>query len=120
VGRLSGGELQRVLIARALVQDTDLLLLDEPTASLDSKAGFELYDFLRGVDNNITVILVSHDIGVIHRYVTSIACLNRQLNYHGSSEVTQEMLEEIYGQGVELLEHPHNHRLLHRHEDSHD
>jgi len=112
IGRLSGGELQRVLIARALVQDAPLILLDEPDASLDTRIGGALYDLLGRVAERSTVIVVTHDVGVIDRHVTSVACLNRRLHYHGTAELTQEMIEATYGKGVDVLEHPHSHRLL--------
>ena len=112
VGKLSGGQMQRVLIARALAQNAGVLLLDEPAASLDSRYGDDLYELLRKLAQDRAVLLVSHDIGVLHRYVSSVACLNRRLTSHGSNEITQEMLEATYGQHVDLVEHPHSHRLL--------
>jgi zinc transport system ATP-binding protein len=115
VGRLSGGELQRVLVARALAQEASLLLLDEPTANLDTRVEHALYDVLGELPDDTTVILVSHDVGVMHRHVSAVACLNRRLHYHGTREITQEMIEATYGEGVDVLEHPHSHRLLHDH-----
>ena len=120
IGNLSGGEIQRVLIARALAQDAKLVLMDEPAASLDSKVGLELYDLLTRLADQRTVVLVSHDIGVVHKYVTSIACMNRRLHYHHSTDITPEMIASLYGEGVDLVEHPHTHRILHEHESSHD
>jgi zinc transport system ATP-binding protein len=117
VGKLSGGQMQRVLIARALAQDARILLLDEPAASLDSRYGDDLYELLRRLSKERAVLLVSHDICVLHRYVSSVACLNRRLTSHGSNEITQEMLEETYGQHVDLVEHPNSHRLLAPHEE---
>jgi zinc transport system ATP-binding protein len=117
VGKLSGGQVQRVLIARALVQNASILLLDEPAASLDSRYGDDLYALLRRLAQDRAVLLVSHDIGVLHRYVSSVACLNRRLTSHGSNEITQEMLEKTYGTHVDLVEHPHSHRLLGPHDD---
>jgi len=116
VGKLSGGQIQRVLIGRALAQKTGILLLDEPAASLDSRYGDDLYELLRRLSKDRAVLLVSHDIGVLHRYVSSVACLNRRLTSHGSSEITQQMLEDTYGEHVDLVEHPHSHRLLGPHD----
>lgn len=115
VGRLSGGQLQRVLVARALAVDARLLILDEPTASLDPRVGMEFYERLSALGGRITVILVSHDIGVVTRHVTSIACLNRRLHYHHSREITQEMIEETYGCPVDFVVHEHTHRVLEDH-----
>jgi zinc transport system ATP-binding protein len=116
VGKLSGGQMQRVLIARALAQDARILLLDEPAASLDSRFGENLFELLSRLSQERAVLLVSHDIGVLHEYVKSVACLNRRLIFHGSREITGEMLEATYGQHVNLVEHPHPHRLLAPHD----
>ena len=74
--RLSGGQLQRVLIARALASEPRMLLLDEPTASVDTRIGRSVYELLALLSESMTIVLVSHDIGVISRYVKTIACLN--------------------------------------------
>ena len=116
IARLSGGQIQRVLIARALAVDARLLLLDEPTASLDPKGHGELYELLDGLVPDKTVVLVSHDVGVMHRRVRSIACLNRRLHYHDSSDFSQEMIEEAYGGAVDVVVHRHTHRVLDGHE----
>jgi len=110
IGNLSGGELQRALIARALATEARILLLDEPTASLDSRSGTGLYDLLSGFRKTMTVILVSHDVGLISRYVTSVACLNRKLYYHGSKDVSREIIEAAYGCPMDVLVHSHSHR----------
>jgi zinc transport system ATP-binding protein len=116
VGKLSGGQVQRVLIARALAVDARLMLLDEPTASLDPRAGGELYRLLEDLTARMTVVLVSHDVGVMYRHVGKVACLNRRLHYHESHELTQEMMEQTYGAPVDVVVHAHSHRVL----DSHD
>ncbi len=116
VGSLSGGELQRVLIARALVADPKLLLLDEPTASVDPAMQTEFYELLERLKQRMAIILVSHDISAVSIYVDKIACLNRQLHYHGSKEITPEILEATYKCPVQMIAHgtvPH--RVLKEH-----
>lgn len=117
IGRLSGGEMQRVLIARALTSDARLLLFDEPTANLDASLVTGLYDFLKELTGERTVVLVSHDIGVMTSVVDSIACLNRRMHYHGDKEITHEMIEETYGCPVDFVVHEHRHVVLSPHED---
>jgi len=112
IGRLSGGELQRVLIARALATDARLFLFDEPTASLDTRQVQSLHELLRELAGERTVVLVSHDIGVISHYVDSVACLNRSLVYHGGKEITREMIEETYGCEVDFVVHAHRHVVV--------
>jgi zinc transport system ATP-binding protein len=117
IGRLSGGQLQRVLIARALAVDARFLILDEPTASLDPQIAGNLYERLKERSNEMTVIVVSHDIGVISHHVKTVACMNRRFHYHQSKEITEEMVEAAYGCPVDFMVHRHTHRIL---EDHHE
>ncbi len=112
INELSGGQKQRVLIARALVSSPKILLLDEPTASVDTKSGKNFYELLKELNNEITIVLVSHDIGVLSQYVKKIACLNKTLVYHNSKEISAEMLEETYHCPVDLIAHGVPHRVL--------
>ena len=119
IGNLSGGQLQRVLIARALAQEPKILLLDEPTASVDTPFGEELYQMLTELNRKMAIILVSHDIGVLAREVKTIGCLNQKLHYHHSRDVHADTLQQVYGCPVDLIAHGHAHRVLEQHEEEH-
>jgi len=112
IGQLSGGERQRVYVARALASEPQILLLDEPTASVDSSGVGSIYELLQELNRRVTIILVSHDIGVVSSYVKTIACLNRRLIYHASREITPEMLEAAYRCPVDLIAHGMPHRVF--------
>ena len=115
IGSLSSGQIQRVLIARALTSTPKILLMDEPTSSIDTETEKGLYELLNELNEELTIILVSHDIGVISSHVKSIACLNRKLFYHGSKELTPEIVESLYGCPVDLIAHGTPHRVLKKH-----
>lgn len=105
IGSLSGGQLQRVLISRALATQPRLLILDEPTASIDPRAEKDIFDLLKELKARMTILVVSHDIGFISQYVTRIACLNRTLVCHTTSELTGEMIQQLYGAPVRMIRH---------------
>jgi len=118
IGALSGGEQQRVFVARSLVSDPELLLLDEPTAGVDSAQQTEFYELLCHLNQHlgIAIVLVSHDITAISKYVGKIACLNQRLYYHGSNELISEDIEKAYGCPVEMIAHGTPHRVLRKHD----
>jgi zinc transport system ATP-binding protein len=105
--RLSGGQGQRVLIARALAGDPDILLLDEPAASLDIAMENELYEILQRLRERMTVVLVSHDLAFVSEFTDTVACVNRTVAVHMTSEVTPELINELYGRDVRFVRHDH-------------
>lgn len=115
IGQLSGGQRQRVLIARALTQNPKLLILDEPISSVDKPMQIGVYELLEKLKKEMTIILVSHDIGAVSTFVNKIACLNRKLFYHDSKEITAEHLEAVYQCPVDLIAHGVPHRILKEH-----
>ncbi|NPA06379.1 MAG: metal ABC transporter ATP-binding protein [Chloroflexi bacterium] len=116
---LSGGERQRVFLARALVTQPKLLLLDEPTAGVDVAATQSLYELLRDLHKSgMTVVMVSHDVGVVTQFVDSVACLNRRLVAHGRPEVvlTADTLSDMYGCEAVFFHHAATpHLVVRRH-----
>jgi zinc transport system ATP-binding protein len=117
IRELSGGQLQRVLIARAVVSDPAILFLDEPTASIDAESREVLRGLLDEINEHIPVVVVTHDVTAIAPRIRHVACVNRRLDYHGQGEMTHAALEESYGCPVELVAHgaaPHRVLLEHR------
>jgi zinc transport system ATP-binding protein len=115
--QLSGGQMQRVLIARALVMEPEILLLDEPTACLDANSKSHIYSILNDLNQDMTIIMVSHDMGVISSHVKSLACLNMTMFYHGLPELNDTLLGQVYGCPVELIAHGVPHRVLPHHQE---
>lgn len=121
---LSGGQKQRVFIARAIVAEPKLLLLDEPTASVDQVGKNGLYSLLRELNEDMTVVMVSHDISVLGQGVKTVACVNRKVHIHDKPVVTRELLNQAYGETehgtcpIELVTHGDiPHRVLEFHDD---
>lgn len=115
IGNLSGGQRQRVLIARALVTEPEILFLDEPTAKVDPEFETSIYDFLKELNRKTTIVAITHDVGVISRYVKSVACVNRTVIFHEEAQITREMLDMAYQCPVDLIAHGIPHRVLPRH-----
>jgi zinc transport system ATP-binding protein len=112
---VSGGQLQRALIARALVSEPEVLFLDEPTASIDAESRETLRELLEDLNRSIPIVVVTHDVTSLAPMVKRIACINRKLFYHGGPELSLEVMEEVYGCPVELVTHGVPHRVLHDH-----
>lgn len=120
IGALSGGQIQRALLGRAIISDPQLLILDEPSTYIDKRFEARLYELLAEINKECAIILVSHDIGTILQQVKSVACVNETLDYHPSTEcVTSEWIERHFNCPIELLGHgaiPHRVLGIHKHE----
>jgi zinc transport system ATP-binding protein len=115
ISKLSGGQIQRVFIARAIVRQPKLLIMDEPMSSIDPEMQNSFYKLLSQLKDKMAIILVSHDVGAVSSQVDKIACLNRKLFYHGPVEESAEGLEEVYKCPLELISHGIPHRVLKKH-----
>jgi zinc transport system ATP-binding protein len=111
IGRLSGGQQQRVFIARALVTSPRILFLDEPTTGVDAETQASFYDLLDRLNKRegLTIVLITHDIGIVNKHVTRVACLNERLVYHGSHEdfCRSDVFRDMVSRGDHLISHEH-------------
>jgi len=112
VGHLSGGQFQRGLIGFALIGEPNVLLLDEPTASVDEPGEEHIYELIHRLqeERNLASIMVSHDLSFVFRYATTVLCLNRQQVCFGAPRETlsHDMLEKLYGESVGFYDHDHH------------
>lgn len=109
IQHLSGGQLQRVLVARALAAEPEILLLDEPTANIDQRMESDIFGLLKQLNQRMTILVVSHDVAFISGYVHRVACLNRTLVCHRTEEIDGHTIQELYGEDVRMVAHHHPH-----------
>lgn len=113
LGELSGGQLQRVLIARAILNDPEILFLDEATTGVDIEGSRTFYEILEHLNktHNVTIVIISHEVNMVHTFATEVLCLNKDLYCKGipKSVITDEMLKNLYGENFEMRQHTHNH-----------
>lgn len=117
IGELSGGQLQRVMLCRAIISEPKLLVLDEPTNFVDNRFENELYNLLHHLSEQMAIVMVSHDIGTISSVVRSIVCVNRHVHRHDSNIITEEQLRN-YNCPIQLISHGNiPHTVLGAHEE---
>ncbi|WP_456446505.1 metal ABC transporter ATP-binding protein [Thiolapillus sp.] len=108
IDQLSGGQLQRTLVARALACEPEILILDEPTANIDMRVENELFDLLKLLNQRMTILVVSHDIAFISGYVHRVACLNRTLICHRTEDIDGQVIQQLYDNEVRMVAHHHH------------
>lgn len=106
IGELSGGQLQRVMLCRALISDPKILILDEPTNFVDNRFENELYNILEQLSRKMAILMVSHDLGTISSVVRNIVCVNRHVHRHESNIITAEQLQN-YDCPIQIISHGH-------------
>lgn len=119
IGEISGGQMQRAFLGRAIISEPRLLILDEPNTFVDNKFEHDLYELLSQLNHKMAIMMVSHDVGTITSYVKTIACVNRNLHYHPSNIITQSQLT-AYNCPIQLITHgdvPHTVLGEHHHHD---
>jgi zinc transport system ATP-binding protein len=118
ISELSGGQRQRVYIARALAKHPKILILDEPTASIDPENVTGIFELLKALNQEATILMISHNMSAISSYTKTVGCLNRKLHYHGEKKITPEMLDAAYQCPVDLIAHGVPHRVFSHHSHS--
>lgn len=111
LGELSGGQMQRVLIAKALLNKPEILFLDEATAGIDMEAERNFYELVKHLnkEHDLTIVMVSHEINMVFAFAGQVLCLNRDLICFGKTKeaMTEEVMEKLYGKDVKLRTHRH-------------
>jgi zinc transport system ATP-binding protein len=120
IGNLSGGEMQRAFLCRSLISEPELIILDEPDTYVDNRFEGELYEELKQLNANMTILLVSHDVGTITSYIKSIACVNGNLHYHPSNIISEKQLAS-YNCPIQIITHGEiPHTVLGQHDHKHE
>jgi zinc transport system ATP-binding protein len=120
IGELSGGQMQRVFLCRALMNEPELLVLDEPSTYVDNNFEGELYLKLKELNNRMAILLISHDVGTISFFVKTIACVNRSLHHHPSNIISEEQLTS-YNCPLQIITHGNiPHTVLKLHDEHHE
>jgi zinc transport system ATP-binding protein len=104
---ISGGQRQRTLIARALASGGEILILDEPTANIDHESEVRFFDLLQELNQHKTILMVTHEVGFAARFFKRIACVNRQVIIHPTSELTGRLIQDMYGGDLQMIRHDH-------------
>lgn len=104
---VSGGQRQRALIARALASGGEILILDEPTANIDHESEVRFFDLLVELNQDMTILMVTHEVGFASTFFKRIACVNRQVVIHPTSELTGRLIQEMYGGDMKMIRHDH-------------
>ena len=107
INALSGGQLQRVLVARALASEPLILLLDEPTANIDHRAEKDIFELFKDINKRMCILIISHDIAFVSDYINTVFCLNKTLVCHNASPVTSHTIHEMYGHHISEVLHNH-------------
>lgn len=122
IGELSGGQMQRVFLCRALMNEPELLILDEPGTYVDNNFEGELYLKLKELNEQMAILLISHDVGTISFFVKTIACVNRSLHHHPSNVISEDQLAS-YNCPLQIITHgniPHTVLKLHDEHEHHE
>jgi zinc transport system ATP-binding protein len=104
---ISGGQRQRTLIARALASGGEILILDEPTANIDRESEVRFFDLLGELNRDMTILMVTHEVGFASSFFKRIACVNRQVVIHPTSELTGRLIQDMYGGDLKMIRHDH-------------
>jgi len=111
LGELSGGQMQRLLMAKAMLKEPRLLMLDEATSGVDIAAEMTFFELIEHLNeaHGVTIVLISHEVQMVYKFATQILCLNKDLVCNGRPKeaITQEVLEKLYGKNIEFQPHDH-------------